>query len=213
MKLIDLTHTINKETPVYPGMARPDLRSAAYIDRDGYRETSISMYSHTGTHMDAPSHVLKDGATLDNMDISAFTGRAVTIDCRLASKSMIIGEDMLRQYESDIQNVDFVMLYTNWDAFWRESKYIEEYPVPDTDAVKYLLDLGVRGIGLDTVSIDPTGAALENHHEALSRGAIIIENLMSLDLTLGHMFTLWALPIKYAAADGAPIRAVAVINS
>ena len=62
--LIDLTHTITPEMPMYPGSPAPALVPAAALDRDGYRETVLTLASHTGTHMDAPAHMLGDGASL-----------------------------------------------------------------------------------------------------------------------------------------------------
>ena len=78
--ILDLTHTITQEMPVYPGTPAPRLFPAARLDQHGYRETQISMVSHTGTHMDAPSHMLETGSTLDELPVSQFCGRAVVLD-------------------------------------------------------------------------------------------------------------------------------------
>ena len=61
MKVYDLTHTIRNDMPVYPGTEQPRLTTACTIEEVGYRETLLHMYSHTGTHMDAPAHMLPDG--------------------------------------------------------------------------------------------------------------------------------------------------------
>lgn len=65
MKIIDLSHTIAKTTPVFPGSEKPQLATVASYEKDGYRETLIRMYSHTGTHIDPPAHVYEKGLTLD----------------------------------------------------------------------------------------------------------------------------------------------------
>lgn len=62
MKVYDLTHTIQNDMPVYPGTEQPKLTTACTIEAVGYRETLLHMFSHTGTHMDAPAHMLLDGA-------------------------------------------------------------------------------------------------------------------------------------------------------
>lgn len=66
MKVYDLTHTIQNDMPVYPGTEQPKLTTACTIEAVGYRETLLHMFSHTGTHMDAPAHMLLDGAALDS---------------------------------------------------------------------------------------------------------------------------------------------------
>ena len=82
MKVYDLTHTIKNDMPVYPGTEQPKLTTACTIEAAGYRETLLHMFSHTGTHMDAPAHMLLDGAALDSYGADKFTGTAVVVDCR-----------------------------------------------------------------------------------------------------------------------------------
>ena len=78
--LIDMTHTITPEIPIYPGTPVPALTPACTLTRDGFRETLLTLSSHTGTHMDAPAHLLQDGRTLDQMPMSQFSGRATVLD-------------------------------------------------------------------------------------------------------------------------------------
>lgn len=82
MKVYDLTHTIQNDMPVYPGTEQPKLTTACTIEAVGYRETLLHMFSHTGTHMDAPAHMLLDGAALDSYPGEKFAGTAVVVDCR-----------------------------------------------------------------------------------------------------------------------------------
>ena len=82
MKIIDLSHTIAKTTPVFPGSEKPQLATVASYEKDGYRETLIRMYSHTGTHIDPPAHVYEKGLTLDALPLTQFIGQALVIDCR-----------------------------------------------------------------------------------------------------------------------------------
>ena len=81
MKVYDLTHTIKNDMPVYPGTEQPRLTTACTIEEAGYRETLLHMFSHTGTHMDAPAHMLPEGTILDSYDAEKFTGTALVVDC------------------------------------------------------------------------------------------------------------------------------------
>lgn len=81
MKMLDLTHCITPEMPVYPGTEPPRLTAACTMEKDGFRETLLQMYSHTGTHMDAPAHMLPNGRTLDDFPAETFAGRGFVVDC------------------------------------------------------------------------------------------------------------------------------------
>ena len=72
MKVIDLTHVISEDMPVYPGTEPPKLEPANTYEKDGFKETLMSMYTHTGTHMDPPAHLFADRTTLDQFPVSQF---------------------------------------------------------------------------------------------------------------------------------------------
>lgn len=76
MKVIDLTHTIREGMPVYPGTEPPLLEPANSYEKDGFRETRLTMFSHTGTHMDAPAHLFAGRTTLDAFPAGQFIGQA-----------------------------------------------------------------------------------------------------------------------------------------
>ena len=80
MKIIDLTQTTAPGMPVFPGDGRPQIYPIRTCEADGYRETSIQIYSHTGTHVDAPGHVFPAGKMLEEFDISFFAGTGLVID-------------------------------------------------------------------------------------------------------------------------------------
>ena len=71
MKVIDLTHTIRESMPVYPGTEPPKLSPTSSYESDGFKETLLQMYTHTGTHMDPPAHIFSGRTTLDFRWISS----------------------------------------------------------------------------------------------------------------------------------------------
>ena len=81
MRVIDLTHTITQDMPVYPGSDTPQLTPAGTYEKDGFKETLLQMSSHAGTHMDSPSHLFPNRTTLDEFPASQFIGKALVIDC------------------------------------------------------------------------------------------------------------------------------------
>ena len=103
MKVIDLTHTIKENMPVFPGTEPPKLAPASTFETDGFRETLLTMFSHTGTHMDAPAHVREDGITLDKFPADKFVGKAIVIDCSDLSEGDIIDISYIDKYKGSIR--------------------------------------------------------------------------------------------------------------
>ena len=129
MTVIDLTHTIREDMPVYPGTEQPRLTTACTVSQCGYRETLLHMFSHTGTHMDAPAHMLLDGAALDSYGADKFAGTAVVVDCRGQER---ISLPLLQSY--DLSGVDFVLFCTGWDKKWGTPGYYEGFPCLTAEA-------------------------------------------------------------------------------
>ena len=137
MKTIDLTHTITETMPVYPGTEQPKLIPACTIERDKFRETLLKMYSHTGTHTDAPAHLYTGRTTLDKFDTDAFVGSAVVIDCRDLKEGEKAGVDRILKYGSDAEQAEFLLFDFGWDAYWGKPEYFGNYPCPSKEAVEY----------------------------------------------------------------------------
>ena len=107
--ILDLTHTIREDMPVYPGSPQPAFKPTGNLIRDGFRETMIQFVSHTGTHMDAPSHLLERGSTLDELPVSQFCGRAAVVDVSFLPPRGIITADFLRGLNGTVLSTDFVL--------------------------------------------------------------------------------------------------------
>ena len=109
MKITDLTHTICSDMPVFPGTEQPIFLKANTLEKDGFQEAKITMYSHTGTHIDAPAHMLINGPYLDNLDIEHFIGNATILDFSLIDIKLI-DVDSLKPFEEKIKKADFIIL-------------------------------------------------------------------------------------------------------
>ena len=206
MRVYDLTHTIRNDMPVYPGTEQPQLTTACTIESAGYRETLLHMFSHTGTHMDAPAHMLLDGAPLDSYGTDKFTGTAVVVDCRGETD---ISLPLLQRY--DLDGVDFVLFCTGWDKKWGSPDYYEGFPCLTADAAAYLATLPLKGVGEDSISLDPCGSAdFPNHITLLGADFVNTENLTGLDDLIGRRFTFVTLPLKFENSDGCSCRAIAM---
>lgn len=211
MKLIDLSHRIAPGMPVYPGTEAPVLTTPFDLEKDGFVETRISLLSHTGTHMDAPAHIIEGGKTLDQMPVSAFYGRTVCIEA-VSGRPEITVEDLMA-FENEIQAVDFVFFRTGWSRLWGQSGYFEGYPALTTEAAVYLNHFSLKGIGFDTISADaPQANDFSIHKIILGNNRIIIENLTNLDQLPPVLFSTACFPLHFSNSDGSPVRAVAFIE-
>ncbi len=213
MKIIDLTHTIRPDMPVYPGTAQPMLTPVASYEKDGYLETQLNLFSHTGTHMDAPAHLFAKRTSLDEFPVTQFVGTALVVDCTSLPEGSLITLDHLAPVREKADAAEFLLFSTGWDAYWGTDRYYEGYPHITPEVAKYLADHHKKGIGVDVMSVDPVfGSGIPIHKQLLQEHEIVIlENLTHLDLVGNELFTLYALPMKFQSSDGAPIRAVAVL--
>lgn len=212
MRIIDFTHIIEPSMPVYPGTEPPHLTEANTYERDGFRETLLEIYSHTGTHMDAPAHIFSGRPMLDQLPAEQFVGTALVIDCADAGEGDTLGMDRLAPIREAADRAEFLLFRTGWDRYWGREEYFGRYPVIGPDIVDYLMTSGKKGIGLDVISVDPM-ADLSIHKRLMKTGNfVIIENLTGLEWAGSQLFTFCALPLRYRDADGSPIRAIGIFD-
>lgn len=214
MTVFDLTHTITENMPVYPGTESPTITVPYTVDKEGFKETLLQMFSHTGTHMDAPSHLFKNGITLEHFDSAQFVGSAIVIDCSELKEGDRIDMSFIERNREKAQMADFLLFRTDWDKKWGTEDYFGAFPCITSEVADFIVASGKKGVGLDVISIDPiNGTKLENHKKILSQNTIvIIENLCNLTSVGDGLFTFIAAPLKFENSDGAPTRAFAVIG-
>ncbi len=208
--IIDLTHTLHPDIPLFPGTPEPRLQQIASIAFDGFNEKMLTFASHTGTHMDAPNHILPDTQTLDTLPVDKFIGKACLIDCR---NTKTIDTQVITRYSHLLEKADFALLLTGWEHKWNTGDYLNGFPTLSPNAAKQLCQFNLKGVGLDAISVDPIDSTdLPIHKILLSNNLVIIENLTNLSMLPGNkIFDFIALPLKTKDADGAPVRAIAII--
>ncbi|AVK85112.1 hydrolase [Lysinibacillus sp. B2A1] len=214
MKIIDLTHTITENMPVYPGTDQPSLKIICNHERNGFKETSLTMASHTGTHMDAPNHIFAHRTTLDLIPVEHFLGKGLVIDCSDLQDGQRITIERINKVKEQADQAEFLLFYTGWSRYWGTDKYFDNYPYMTVEVADYLIQSKKKGVGLDVISIDSmSDENLTNHKKVLANtDFVIVENLTRLG-EIGHdLFMFCALPIKYEDADGAPVRSIAILS-
>jgi kynurenine formamidase len=225
MQIIDLTHTIHDDMQIYPGDIRPSIRRDLTHEKDYCHVDLLTLGSHTGTHIDAPYHFLKDGQKIDEIPAHRFIGRGILVDVSGKSARDLIDHADLEPFTADIKKGDFVILKTGWDRYFGMQQYLQ-HPFLGADAGRLLLDLGVSLVGIDALNVDasyPLASDSESldtgggvtaddnypiHGILLGNDILIVENLCNLD-KIDQKFGFYSfLPLKLKESDGSPIRAV-----
>ncbi len=195
--------------PVYPGSEPPQLTQEAIIERDGFAEKRLTFSSHTGTHVDAPAHMLLEGKSLSDLPINTFIGSALILD--VAGRQEIKAQSIL-PCVNELAEVDFVLLKTGWEHRWGQPSYFEHFPVLTPEAAELMGTLGLQGVGVDAISVDRIEETTYPVHNLLfNANMILIENLRNLDALPEEKFTFMALPMPIFEGDGAPARVIAIL--
>ncbi|NOW05615.1 cyclase family protein [Clostridium beijerinckii] len=214
MKVIDLTHTISENMPVYPGTEKPKLEVASTYEKDGFKETLINMFSHTGTHMDSPAHLFSQRTTLDSFSAEQFVGKGIVVDCSNLKEGQKITMKYIETVKEKADTAQYILFYTGWDKYWGTDTYFGNYPYITEEVAEYLINSKKKGVGIDVIGIDPIKDENLTIHKKLfaETDIVVIENLTSLDKVGNDIFTFCALPIKFKDSDGAPVRAIAILE-
>lgn len=220
--LVDLSHPVAGGMPVYPGdppvMVRPGLTLAEH----GVNVCALELGSHTGTHVDAPVHVLAGAESLDDLPLDRFRGPLVLLDARGRAPGSAIGADLLDTVGAGVRAAlrpgSVAVVVTGWSAKWGTDAY-PDHPFLTTDLAQALLGLGIRTVGVDTFSPDatPGDGTLPVHLALAGAAAVIAENLAVPDRLLdvqasGARLRIDLMPLRIAGGDGSPVRALAVVE-
>ena len=213
MEILDLTHDISENMPVYPGSEQPKLKTAFTYEKDGFRETMLTLGSHIGTHIDSPAHIIKGKPTLDTFPISQFVGKALVIDCQNIKDGDEITAQHILKYKEKLNQAEFLLFNLGWDKKWGTNAYFGDFPCLNSEAIEIIVNGNYKGIGFDVVSIDSIGKPLKVHTELFTKKSlIVVENLKNLDKCGNNIFTFICLPLKLVDVDGSPARAIAIME-
>lgn len=213
---LDLSHAFEEGMPIpdWPGEQQHHFELVSYRVRvnSGLQQV-LRMNLHCGTHVDAPNHYADGRAGIDGVDFRSLMGECVVIDVEKEALGVVTAED-LRPHERLLRSVPMAILSTGWEQMWRTPEYGSRYPFLAEDAGKFLLDAGIRVVGLDTPGPDapirsPFRKGDPLHQMLLGRDVLIIENLTNLRPLVGKRVYLQAVPINIRGATGSPARVLA----
>lgn len=210
-RIIDLTMTISPEVP---GVSWETART---IEADGWNARTLHLYSHSGTHMDAPLHFnCGDNATIDQTRLSVCLSTAYVAQIEVQPSGLIEISD-LGSTADEIQNQQSILLRTGWSKFANEpSIYRDQLPRISKQLASWCVEKEIKVVGVEPPSVadvNNLAEVTEIHEIMLGGGVTIVEGLVNLEqLPEGKPFIFGALPLKVLDGDGAPCRAFASLN-
>ena len=215
MKVIDLTLTVSEKIPTYPGSPKPHFIEWETIPKDGYNLELLFLSTHTGTHIDAPFHFVKNGKKIHEIAPERLVNEAVLIRIGKNSNRSISKTDIqnFEQKNGKIENGSTVIFYTGWQKNLNKEFYFTENPGLSVSAAKYLVSKKINMVGIDSPSIDlGTDSKFSVHHVLAKNNILIVENLANLNKIKSNNFHLITSPLKLKNATGSPIRAFGFVD-
>jgi len=225
-RAIDLTHEMYHGMPSWPTNSRFSVEDSKLMEVDGYRLRELRMNTHHGTHVDAPSHMLEDGAPVDAIPLERLMGEGVVLDLTGKGDGEPITAEDLRAFDGELRRGDMVFLHTGWDSLRGiNRRYLFLWPYLSVDGARYLVGKGVSLVGTEGLSIGGWGERVasmgpvtdtgaEVHRILLSNGVLIVEEVANLGEVLRGRRSARAffivMPLRLRGLDGSPARVVAI---
>ena len=203
MKIYDLSPEISDEMAIYKDRTeqRPVIKSVRSL-KEGANESKIEMHIHSGSHVDAPYHVLSDGKTIDALSLDKFMGKAVVLDFTKLKYS-ITKKQLIN---SKIKKNDIVLLKTKNKA---DKKFNFNFTFLEKTGAEYLASKKIKAVGTDNLGIERSQPNHLTHKILLSKNIPIFEGLDLSKVKQGR-YLFYGLPLKIKKGDGSPVRAVLV---
>ena len=203
MKLYDISLSISSDLPVYPGDPPVSLTHHSAIARgDRYNVTTLTMTTHTGTHLDAARHCDDEGGTVDRVPLSLLVGPARVVELLQAREI-----DASTLSRLPVRGHERILLKTGSSLLWGKPGFQGELAHLTPEGAEYLVSCGVKLVGIDSLSVESVTGDGTVHRLFLGGGVVILEGLNLSGISPGD-YELICLPLKIADGDGAPCRAI-----
>jgi arylformamidase len=207
-KIIDISVSIGKSMPVWPGDIKPKLiQVKSQLKGDSSNDTRFICSSHAGTHIDAPRHFLENGKTVDQIKLDILMG-PVYVVCFHKTKA-------IKAADLDKANIPRgtkrLLLKTDNSKLWqkRVKKFKKDFVALTPDAAKWITKRGIKLIGIDYLSIQKYDGDVATHKILLRSGVVIVESL-DLSKARSGKYNIICLPLKTIGAEGSPARALLI---
>ncbi|HLP44239.1 MAG TPA: cyclase family protein [Candidatus Nanoarchaeia archaeon] len=207
MKIIDISVPVNDTIPVWPKAARPDFPKFLSMERgDVCNDSNIRMGMHTGTHIDAPLHFVKNGKSIDSLPLETFIGDVLVVELPDANEISAEQLDSLTIPE----NTERILFKTKNSKLWgATNEFAKDYVGISITGAEWLAKKSIKLIGVDYLSIAKYEEAADVHKILLGKGIALLEGI-NLSQVESGVYQLSCLPIKFTGLEAAPVRAILI---
>ena len=200
---------------LYHGLRGVTTEPHTRLEREGYNTTTLHLYSHAGTHMDAPLHFVAGGGTIDQIPLERCIGPALVVDVTHVEPNGLIEVADLGAHADRITAGSRLLLRTDWSHHAEQDDYRTHMPRISADLARWLVEKQIALIGVEqpsVASVRPENRAelTEVHQILLGAQIVIVEGRANLDRLRQDVVQFIALPLKVRGCDGSPVRAVAI---
>ncbi len=206
-RIIDLT------MPLANGQRGVSIEPARILEKDGWNATTLGLYSHCGTHMDAPLHFGVSNRTIDAIPPERCMGPAWVAELTGIEPRALIGVEDLKETGDKVRPGDGLLLRTGWSRRLDNPSYRNALPRVSVELARWCVEKGVRLLGVEPPSVADVNNKEELtavHRILLGADIIIVEGLAHLDQIQGERVTFMAFPLRVQGGDGSPVRAIAI---
>ncbi|MDP5170069.1 MAG: cyclase family protein [Bacteroidia bacterium] len=206
MRIHDLTQPFRAQTPGF------ESKEAKRIELNGWNASTLTLYSHAGTHMDAPVHFGVDDRGVDSYPVSRFVSKAWIANATSVAPGGEISKELVTAQVSGLKPGDSLLIRTDWYKRIYHPSYRNDLPRISEGLAHWCVDQGVNVLGVEPPSVADVNNLEEvtRIHQILLPTVIIVEGLCGLDEVSRHFVQLIALPILIEGGDGAPARVIVI---
>jgi len=208
MTIYDISLTISGSLIVWPSDPGVKITQTSHLDRGDMMTVSrLDMGAHTGTHVDAPCHFVPGGSSVDTLDLNVLMGPALVVHVLEADALSV---DVLERLRIP-PGTERVLFRTRNSDLWArgEREFDEDFVAITEDGAYWLVENGVRLVGIDYLSVGPFDEPIPTHSVLLRAGIVPVEGLDLSGIAPG-VYQFVCLPLKIAGSDGAPARAILI---
>ncbi len=208
MRIYDISWPISQATTEYKNKGTIQLAATKGFEKDRVRDSTITMGTHTGTHVDAPSHFLKDGKAIDMISLDSLMGKAQVIDLMTVHDS--ISANDLKRYV--INEGEIIVLRTPNSALGITDEFHRDFIYLDASGARYLAEKKVKAVAIDYLGIERDDPEHTTHTTLMKADIAIIEGVRLYHVPAGHYFMI-CLPLAIIGLEAAPARAILMADS
>lgn len=212
--IVDLSQPLYEGMPHATTIPAPRFETVRTMDDHGLRCMQLTLPTHCGTHLDAPSHFITDGDTIDAIAAQNLISAAACVEVDVAPGGQITAGQLRAARTAG--SAMALLIRTGWDARYGSPEYMH-HPYLSVEAAEWIVASGARLVGVDMVtpempgSLRPAGYSCPVHKTLLSAGVLIVENL-DLRPVAGRSCTIFVGALRVSGADGAPARVLAQLD-